>query len=98
MIRYRSAPRTCAAATCTHQLRMGRIFCRAHWYVLPELLRARILRTFRNKQWSFHQEAIRQASDLIDADTLEARNGGFQGVAGIVQPDGTVARFKWKVV
>lgn len=98
MIRYKSQPRTCAASTCQHQIRVGRIFCRAHWYLLPELLRDRILRTFRWKRWQAHQDAIREASDLIDNAHLQARHDGFSGVAGVLQPDGHVARFMWRVI
>lgn len=98
MIRYRSAPRTCAAATCKNQLRVGRIFCTGHWFLLPDLLRERILRTFRWKRWTAHQQAIREAADLIDADHQAARQSGFNGVAGVRQADGHVLRFQWKVV
>jgi hypothetical protein len=63
--------KSCAAESCCETIEPNRIFCRNHWFFLPERLRARILRTFFRADWERHQDAVRQGADLIDAAVIE---------------------------
>jgi hypothetical protein len=93
----------CAAVTCGEQLRVGRIFCTNHWFFLPLWLRRAIVNTFRDQEWTAHQEAVQQAADFVDNAQMIARDAGFTKLVSAKQFDtkrsrGKLVRYAGKVV
>lgn len=53
--------RPCAAFGCISKVQRGRLFCRPHWFALPEALRARILTTWAARDIDAYGEAVEEA-------------------------------------
>lgn len=72
-----SGGKRCASTCCSTKVRVGNIFCLQHWHMLPRWLQESIKSTFFDAEWTAHQDAIRQASDLIDRMRADAFSLGF---------------------
>jgi DNA-binding MarR family transcriptional regulator len=57
---------TCAADCCQVPVRRGHLFCRDHWFALPEQLRQRILASFGAKDVEGYEMAVTEARDRLD--------------------------------
>ena len=57
---------TCAADCCQVPVRRGHLFCRDHWFKLPQDLRERILGAFGAKDHQAYEGAVTEARDRID--------------------------------
>jgi len=58
---YADRTRPCAADGCEERVRRGQLFCRDHWFALPEGLRRELIITFRDGQHAAYQDAWRRA-------------------------------------
>lgn len=64
-IAYRTK-RTCSADTCGEEVRFGHLFCRRHWFKLPQSLQQGILRAFASKNVERYQALVAEARDIAD--------------------------------
>lgn len=60
---------SCAADTCGIAVQRGHLFCRTHWFALPDDLRAGILGAFRARDTARYQQLVGQARDIADGCT-----------------------------
>jgi hypothetical protein len=58
--------KTCAADTCGEVVKVGMLFCRSHWFLLPRDLRTALLESYFSRNKLRFQEALTQARDTID--------------------------------
>lgn len=58
--------KTCAASYCRSSVQPGHLFCRPHWYALPQDLRDDIFRAFRAKDQDAYADAFSRARDITD--------------------------------
>ena len=57
---------SCASDCCQVEVPRGHLFCRPHWFDLPESLRTEILAAFRANDAARYGDAVSRARDLID--------------------------------
>ena len=66
----------CAADTCCSPVQRGHLFCRPHWFSLPDDLRGRILAAFGAGDADAYQDAVAEARDRVDGCAQPFRRGG----------------------
>ena len=60
---------SCPIPGCGNQIDPSRLMCRAHWYVVPKLMRDRVWATWRSGQGAYsteHQDAVLAAITAVD--------------------------------
>jgi len=58
----------CPITECEGKIDPSRLMCRAHWYMVPKILRDRVWETWRSGQGAFcleHQDAVRVATAAV---------------------------------
>lgn len=76
-VKFRRGGASCAADSCQLEVERGKLFCRRHWFSLPEPLRKAIWRAFIGKNVTRYQELVTEARDRIDSGLYrEPRWGG----------------------
>lgn len=65
---------TCAADCCQIEVRRGHLFCRQHWFSLPDSLQKRILAAFGADDGDAYELAITEARDRIDGSYFQRRD------------------------
>lgn len=63
---------TCAADTCGESVKVGMLFCRRHWFMLPRHLQDGLKRTHNRGETARFQQLLTDARDIADGLTREA--------------------------
>ncbi len=69
---------SCAADSCQIEVKRGMLFCRRHWFSLPQSLQQDIKRAYSAKDTSKYQVFVSEARDRIDrAESADAPRQGL---------------------
>lgn len=70
---YGRGARTCSADTCGEAVKVGMLFCRRHWFMLPRDLQDGLKRTHNAGEALRFQALLTTARDIVDGLTPETR-------------------------